>query len=141
MQPLWRDLLWIYTGLGKPPDHLEIHFSWQARAAAALVGIVWAIVTAAGIIVGSLALVLHNVPEFAMRCPVGRMGVLFLLLAGSPLLAVPRVGLEMTKTAGSGVSIARLCVIAAFAAWWTLTALVGLFIFFPADNVLRILPH
>jgi len=136
-QPLWREFLWTYTGFGKPPHEPEIHFSWQAKAAAALVGVGWTFVTAAGIVYGCLVLGLRAVPELVMPCPVGWVGCILLLLIGSPLVGIPRIGLEMTKAAGSGVWAARLCVIAASTVWWTVFGFLMLYpTFYPRIRLL-----
>jgi hypothetical protein len=135
MRQMLRDLLWIYAGIGQPPggefDRASFPQAWQG-----FVGLAWAIVTGAGItsVCLCLALTPQIALELAISCPAGRIPLLCLLLAGSPLAGLPRFGLELAKAADCCVSAARLCVVAASASWWTLTALVALFVFFPISR-------
>ncbi len=126
MIQLAREYLWIYTGFGTPPpDVVElVHTGSQAKGATRFAGVAWSLVSAAGIAGGCIALAPALAPELVMPCASVRMLYLFVLLAGSPLLAFARLGLEMAKATNCGVSAARLSVAASSAAWWGLTALV-----------------
>jgi hypothetical protein len=136
MRPLLYDLLWVYLGVGQPPPDLadEIRDCSKAKGATAF-AIAWSVVTAAGVAGGCTALTLTMAHELVnRRCAVGSLTLLGLLLAGSPLVGLPRGGLELAKATGHGVSAARLCVVVASTAWWTVTAVVGYFIFFAASR-------
>lgn len=126
MIQLAREYLWIYTGFGGPPPEVAelVHTSSQAKGATRFVGVAWSVVSAVGIAGGCIALAPALAPELVMPCATVRIMYLFVLLGGSPLLAFPRLGLELAKATNCGVSAARLSVAASLAAWWGLTALV-----------------
>jgi hypothetical protein len=120
MIQLARQYLWIYTGFGGPPPEVAdmVRANSQAKGAAALFGAAWSVVTALGMVGSCIAMALWWAPELAISCPSGRMMWLCLMIAASPLLALPRLGLELANASHCGVSTARLCMAAASAARW-----------------------
>jgi len=130
MNQLLRDVLWVYVGVGQPrPDVHRV--SSEAPAGARYLGAAWAVTSGAVLVGACLWVASVAPPELATPCPMGRLALLGALLAGSPLLAYPRVGLELAKAVGCGVPAARLSVIATATTWWTLTAVVAYYLAFP----------
>jgi hypothetical protein len=129
MRQFLSDWLWIYTGYGRIPRLVLQDCSSPTGSPGR--GAASAIVSALALVGACLWLVFGCVGELVYWCPMGRLTMLMLLLAGSTFLALPRVGLEQAKAAGCRVEFARLAVIVATTVWWTVVALVAWFVFSP----------